>query len=96
MPFPKLNVRTNKSFGSSPRTKTIEDENGNVTEKTENCNIKLPDSENFEIQNQIAAGLALKEVNTKIVGENIDTEALTKIAKTIKNKMNKTEETTKE
>lgn len=68
MPFPKNHVQFRQSFGSSPITTTIEDEStGVLKEITKDCNEKLPDAENFEIANQIKAGIALQETNTKIL-----------------------------
>lgn len=93
MPFPKCKIHFNMSFGSSPREITSEDENGNVTLKIEDCNKKLPNSEFFEIQNQIKAGVTLNEVNTNIIQNNpvnlpeLD-EAITKATKTKSKKTN--------
>ena len=70
MPFPKMKIHFNKSFGSCPRENTIEDENGNITTKIENCNKTLPPSEYFEINNQIAAGVTLNEIPTNVIKNN--------------------------
>lgn len=68
MPFPKNHVQFRQSFGSSPIIATIEDEStGVLKEVIKDCNEKLPDAENFEIANQIKAGVALQETNTKIL-----------------------------
>lgn len=68
MPFPRCKVHFNMSFGSCQREKSIEDPSTGVcTVKMEDCNTKLPDSKLFEIQNQIAAGVSLDEVNTKVI-----------------------------
>lgn len=73
MPFPKLNIRFNKSFGSSPRETYIEDKNtGTCIPTTEECNKKLPSADKFEIQNQLKAGVTLNEVSTKILNTNTD------------------------
>lgn len=88
MPFPKNNVQFKQSFGSCPIVTTIEDEStGVLTEVTKSCNEKLPDAENFEIANQLKAGVAIKEVNTKILSNQNTpnmkdlTEAITEIEK---------------
>lgn len=71
MPFPKCKVKFNMSFGSCQREKSIEDPStGICTTKMEDCNTKLPDSQFFEIQNQIKAGVTLDEVNTKIINND--------------------------
>lgn len=78
MPFKKCNVQFHKAFGSSPRETTITDEETGITrETTKNCNEKLPDAENFEIANQLKAGVNLQETNTKILGSKINEEAIT-------------------
>ena len=71
MPFPKLNVRFRNAFGSCMRQTYIENkETGICIPTTEECNKKLPDSENFEIHNQMRAGVTLQDVNTKILNTN--------------------------
>lgn len=90
MPFPRLKVRFNRSFGSVPREVYVEDPvNGVIQTVIEDCNKKLPDSELFEIQNQIKAGVTLDEVNTKVLGSGIDTEAVTEVVKTVTKKKTK-------
>lgn len=88
MPFPKNNVQFRQSFGSCPIVTTIEDEStGVLTEIKKKCNEKLPDAENFEIANQIKAGVAIQEVKTKILSSQNTpnmkdlTEAITEIEK---------------
>lgn len=85
MPFPKLNVNFHRGFGTCQIRKVQEDEQGNIITTMEDCNKKLPEAENFEIQNQLKAGLNLQEVNTKIKGADIDekelTEAFNKMSK---------------
>lgn len=93
MPWPKLKVRFNKSFGSCPRETTIEDKETGITQtKIEDCNKPLPDAENFEIAKQIEAGLNLKEVNTKIIGNPIDTAAIEEAVTKINNQKKTTTE----
>lgn len=71
MPFPKCKIHFNKSFGSCPRETTIEDpETGVEIPVIKNCNEKLPDTENFKINNMIKAGVTLNEVNTNIINNN--------------------------
>lgn len=71
MPFPKCKVQFHKSFGSSPRETYQEDkEKGICIPITEDCNKKLPDAENFKIENQIKAGVTLNEVQTKILNKD--------------------------
>ena len=71
MPFPKNKIHINKSFGSCQREITITDpETGVEIPKIEDCNKPLPESKYFEIQNQIAAGVTLNEVNTNIINNN--------------------------
>lgn len=68
MPFPKNNVQFKSSFGSCQITTAIEDETtGVITTRKKDCNEKLPDAENFEIANQVKAGVAMQEVNTNIL-----------------------------
>lgn len=86
MPFPKLNVRFRQSFGTCPREHVTEDENGNAIVTTVPCNKKLPDAENFEIQNQIKAGVNLQEVSTKIIGDKINTKEIEQTIKELKKK----------
>ena len=93
MPWPKQKIQLNKSFGSSPRETYTEDkEKGICIPKTEDCNKKLPDAENFKIENQLKAGVTLNEVNTKIINnENgINIKEFSKaIEKTISKKQTK-------
>lgn len=71
MPFPKNKIHFNKSFGSCPRESTIENpETGVEIPITKNCNEKLPDAENFKIDNMIKAGVTLNEVNTNVINNN--------------------------
>lgn len=94
MPFPRLKVRFAHSFGSCPREVYKEDPTtGVVSVVMEPCNKKLPDSELFEIQNQIKAGVTLDEVNTKVLGSGIDTEALSSAVSTVAKKTRKTKQT---
>lgn len=94
MPFKKCNININKSFGSSPRTIYMENEDGQIEEKTEDCNKKLPDAENFEIQKQIESGVNIKEVNTKIIGNKINEKELGEAIERVKKQRNKKQEQT--
>lgn len=71
MPFPKLNVRFRTAFGSCMRQTYIENKDTGICIPTmEECNKKLPNSENFEIANQMRAGVTLQDVNTNILNSN--------------------------
>lgn len=94
MPFPRLNVRFARSFGSCPREVYQEDPTtGVVSTVIEPCNKKLPDSELFEIQNQVKAGVKLDEVATNILGSGVDAEAFTSAVSTVAKKTRKTKQT---
>lgn len=85
MPFPRLKVRFNGSFGSCPRETTVTDpETGIVSIVEKPCNEPLPDASMFEINNLVKAGVHLDEVNTKILSSGIDTEALSGAIETVK------------
>lgn len=87
MPFKKCKVQFHKAFGSSPREIMVTDEETGVTRETiKDCNEKLPDSENFEIANQLKAGVNLQETNTNILGSKINEEAITTAIKKAKTK----------
>lgn len=99
MPFPKCKIKLNMSFGSSPRETYTEDkETGVCIPKTEECNKKLPDAENFKIENQLKAGVTLNEVNTKVLnGNGVNIPELEQaIEKATKTKKTNKSETTKE
>lgn len=83
MPFPRLKVRHAGSFGSCQRESSVTDsETGIVTTVMVDCNKPLPAAEMFEISNMVKAGVHLDEVNTKILGSGVDTEALTEAVQT--------------
>lgn len=99
MPFPKMKIHFNKSFGSCPRETSIEDpETGITITKLEDCNKPLPSSEKFEINNMIKAGVTLNEVNTTIINNNnginlpeLETAIETSVKKSKKTKSNNNE-----
>lgn len=97
MPFPRLKVRFNGSFGSCPRqTEVTDPETGVVSFVDEPCNKPLPDASMFEIDNMVKAGVHLDEVNTKILSSGIDTEALASAVETVKQTTRKSKSLPKE
>lgn len=90
MPFPVNKVVFYRGFGSCAReTSVVDKDTGVVTTSIEPCNVKLPDAEMFEIQNQIKAGVTLDEVNTNILGSGVDTSALSEAVTIVAKKSRK-------
>lgn len=94
MPFPKCKVRFHSSFGSCQREISTEDPvTHDVLVSRQDCNQSLPESELFDIQNQIKAGVTLNEVNTKVLGSGIDVQSLGEAIETVNKKITSVDKT---
>lgn len=68
MPFPQCKIKLVTGFGTSRRIKYVTDEvTGISVPVVQDCNKPLPSPEMFKIKNQLAAGVTLNEVPTKVV-----------------------------
>lgn len=92
MPFRIQNIKELKGNGYNSVTKYVTDEvTGIKEEKTEIANKELPRPELFTLKNQLAAGVEMKEMNSKIV-QDTKTNIGKKIEKAMETKEKGTEE----
>lgn len=96
MPFPRCKVKLVTGYGTSQRTKYVTDEaTGISVPVVQDCNKPLPSPEMFKIKNQIAAGVSLNEVPTKVVS-NVDPAAIEAEVADVTAKVRKSNKKTKE